>query len=157
VRLFRIYCYALAAVVPFLSFHAKLDAQQIIPAGQLFIDGRQASCGANVTILGPNLNDIGKNDLQGHIYINPVILGQLPTVGKLFFYAHECGHSVVGLNEQLADAWAIKTGKCQGWFPPAAFEVLIAVFRGNMGDWTHKPGEQRVADMIAFYPVASCP
>jgi hypothetical protein len=124
---------------------------QVFPPGTFRIDGIPVSCGANVTILNPGLRDVGSNDLQGRIFINPYVLSRQPTALKLFWYAHECGHTMVGPNESDADCWAIKTGKSQGWFTPDNFPALIRLFANNPGDWTHLPGPARVRHIEECY------
>jgi hypothetical protein len=125
--------------------------QQVFPPGTFSIDGIPVSCGYNITVLNPQLPDVGMNDLRGHIYINPYIMGMQPTSLKLFWYAHECGHSVVGANESAADCWAIKLGRQQGWFTPANFPALLRLFANNPGDWTHLPGPARVRAIEQCY------
>ena len=44
--------------------------QQVFPPGTFSIDGIPVSCGYNITVLNPQLPDVGMNDLRGHIYIN---------------------------------------------------------------------------------------
>ena len=124
---------------------------QAFPPGTFSVDGIPVACGANTFVLTPQLNDVGMNDMQGHIYLNPNLLAPLPTVLKLYWIAHECGHSFVGLNESSADCWAIRTGRNQGWFPPAAFELLMAMFRNNPGDMAHPTGPARVEHMLECY------
>jgi hypothetical protein len=123
---------------------------QVFPPGQFSIDGIPVSCGGLPTILTPNIPDVAMNNGQA-ILINPNVAGSQPTVLKLFWYAHECGHSVVGANESAADCWAIRTGRDQGWFPPNAFGLLINMFKNNPGDMTHAPGPARVNNMIQCY------
>lgn len=128
-------------------------ASQFAGPPPFMIDGIPVFCANNTVMLVPNLGDAGKNDGQGHIYLEPAVMlnQQIPTVFKLFVFAHECGHSMVGPNETQADLWAIQTGKAQGWFPPAAFNVLIAAFANNPGDWTHLPGPTRVQIIEQWY------
>lgn len=124
---------------------------QVVPPGKFSIDNIPVNCGTVVTVLDPRLNDVGMNDMRGHIYINPNVFNSQPTVLKLFWYAHECGHSVVGVSENEADCWAIKTGKQQGWFSPQDFGSLTAVFKHNPDDWIHLPGQARVAHIKLCY------
>ena len=110
--------FALLAVV--LVCGVASGVAQAFPPGSFSIDGIPVNCGSVVTVLDPRVQDVGMNDLRGHIYINPYVFASQPTVLKLFWYAHECGHSVVGPDENAADCWAITAGKTQGWFPPQA-------------------------------------
>jgi hypothetical protein len=87
----------------------------------------------------------------GLIFLNPNVFAALPTVLKLYWVGHECGHHFVGLDESAADCWSVRTGRQQGWFPPSAFWPLIEMFRNNPGDIMHPPGPERVRRMIWCY------
>jgi hypothetical protein len=126
------------------------SAQQIFPPGQFALDGYPVVCGNAPTIVTPQIPDAAMNNGQA-ILLNPMVMGRLPTVLKLFVYAHECGHFFAGSNETGADCWAIRTGRDQGWFPPQAFQALIAMFRNNPGSMRHPPGMIRVNNMMTCY------
>ena len=143
----RIKALALAAA---LSLASTPASSQVYPPGSFSIDGIPVVCGSLPTILTPNIPDVAMNNGQA-ILINPLVAGQLPTVLKLFWYAHECGHAFVGANEVRADCWAIRVGRNQGWFPSQAFSSLIEMFRYNTGDMRHPPGPARVNEMIQCY------
>lgn len=123
---------------------------QVFAPGTFSIDGFPVSCGAAPTVLTQQINDAAINNGQA-ILVNPVVVGQLPTVLKLYVYAHECGHFFVGANELGADCWAIKTGRNQGWFPPQAFGALMQMFANNPGNINHPPGPVRVRAMMNCY------
>ena len=123
---------------------------QIYPPGGFAIDGVPVVCGNLPTIVTTNIPDGAMNNGQA-ILLNPMVLGRLPTVLKLYVYAHECGHAVVGSNEVEADCWAIRTGRDQGWFPPQAFGLLIEFFKHNPGSLRHPPGPVRVQNMMQCY------
>jgi hypothetical protein len=125
-------------------------AQQF-PPGTFSVDGIPIVCGNNTFILNPALPDVGMNHGNGFISLNPTTLSQLPTVLKLYWVGHECGHSFVGPNEVAADCWAVKTGKAQNWFPPQAFAGLMAMFQNNPGDMAHPAGPVRVQMMWQCY------
>ncbi|WP_422001726.1 hypothetical protein [Reyranella sp.] len=124
---------------------------QVFPPGTFSVDGFPIVCGANTFVLDPTLPDVGMNNGMGVIRLNPMVLNQLPTVLKLYWVGHECGHSVVGANEVAADCWSVKTGKQQGWFPPQAFNLLMQMFANNPGDVAHPSGPNRVAMMWQCY------
>lgn len=123
---------------------------QIYPPGQFAIDGIPVICGGLPTVVTANIPDAAMNNGQ-EVLMNPMLLGQLPTVLKLYVYAHECGHAAVGPNEVGADCWAIRTGRDQGWFPPQAFALLIQFFQNNPGSLRHPPGPVRVQNMMQCY------
>jgi len=126
-------------------------AQQTFPPGTFSIDGIPVQCGPITTVLHPGLNDVGMADGRGNIFLNPNVLAPLPTVLKLYWFAHECGHYNAGPSEVAADCWAIKTGRNQGWFPPQAFQALMAMFQNNPGDMAHPSGPTRVGIMMQCY------
>lgn len=132
-----------------LAFFEDSSAQ-VYPPGQFALDGVPVVCGNMPTVLTPNIPDGAMNNGQA-ILLNPMVMGRLPTVLKLYMYAHECGHSVVGMDEVGADCWAIRVGRDQGWFPPQAFGLLIQMFQNNPGDMSHPSGPDRVNYMLQCY------
>jgi hypothetical protein len=140
----------LAVVVCLLAYALPASAQQVFAPGRFVIDGIPVSCGPLPTIVTSSLPDVAMNNGQA-ILVNASAFFALPTFIKLFIYAHECGHYVVGMSEDGADCFATKLGRDQGWFPPNAFRLLIAAFRDNPGDWTHRPGPARLRNMTACY------
>ncbi len=140
-----------SVLVPFVLLCSSAPANaQIYPPGQFAIDGYPVVCGGLPTVVTANFPDAGMNNGQA-IFLNPLVFARLPTVLKLYIYAHECGHSVVGHDEMGADCWAIRTGRDQGWFPPQAFAWLMQFFNGNMGSLRHPPGAVRVQAMFQCY------
>ncbi len=139
-------------LVPMLLGIAALDdaKAQVYPPGQFALDGVPVVCGNMLTVVTPNIPDVAMNNGQA-ILLNPMVMGGLPTVLKLYWYAHECGHSFVGADEVQADCWAIQTGRDQGWFPPQAFALLMQMFRNNPGDLRHPSGPDRVQYMLQCY------
>ena len=130
---------------------AALPAQaQTFAPGQFAIDGIPLACGPYPTVVTGQMSDSGMFNGQA-IFLNPVALGRMPTALKLFVYAHECGHAVVGGNEMAADCWAVRLGRDQGWFPPQAFGMLMQMFAGNPGSVRHPPGVTRVQNMWQCY------
>ncbi|HEV7258903.1 MAG TPA: hypothetical protein VGN82_14075 [Bosea sp. (in: a-proteobacteria)] len=116
-------------------------------------------------MLVPNaqLNDIGRAVMapngQPVMLLNPIGMNNLPPSLQLFIYAHECAHHALGhlanpslASESQADCWAIQTGRNQGWFPPHAFQALIAYLGNSPGSpWGHFPGPQRIQNIMMCY------
>lgn len=123
---------------------------QIYPPGTFSMDGIPVFCGQLPTVLDSSIPDAAMNNGQA-ILINPAVVGTFPTELKLWAYAHECGHAIVGANEIGADCWAVVTGKHQGWFPPQAFGYLIQLFQNNPGNINHPPGPVRIQAMMQCY------
>lgn len=136
--------FALASVAPTTA------KAQTFPPGTFGIDGVPVVCGNVTFIVTPQLSDVGMAQ-PGFIYLNPNVLSQMSTSMKLFWAAHECGHHVVGSDENAADCWAIRMGRNQGWFPPQTFQEMMYQFQYNPGDFTHAPGPVRVQQMMHCY------
>lgn len=141
--------FAAVAAAAAVSLTGAAQAQ-VVPPGALTIDGIPVFCGNVPTLLSPAIPDVGINTGQA-IVLNPLLLNPLPTVLKLYVYAHECAHSVVGPDEVTADCWAVQLGRDQGWFPPEAFALLMGMFAGNPGSLRHPPGPLRVRLMQECY------
>ena len=112
----------------------------------------------------PYLNDVGMARIEGNglrvIYLNPVILGQLPPFIQLFWYAHECAHHALGhtygfnqlYREVEADCWAVRLGRNQGWLTPGQLNAMHDYFVTNPGSpWGHLPGPQRLQNFKNCY------
>lgn len=143
--IFKIVVTAAAFVLSVVNAHA-----QMIPPGQLRLDGINVACRGAPTVLTTQINDAAMTDGRA-IYLNPAVMGSWPTVLKIWMYAHECGHLHVGANESAADCWAVRLGRDQGWFRPAAFQGLMQLLRHNPGDVTHPPGIARLNNMMHCY------
>lgn len=139
-----------SAVIGSVAYARPAVAETVIPPGQFTIDGISVSCRMMPTVITENINDTAMNNGQA-ILLNANAFFSLPTFLKLWIYAHECGHSVFGPNEDAADCFATKLGRNQGWFPPPAFQQLVAFFANNPGNWTHRPGQQRLQNIAACY------
>ena len=142
--------FASAAAAAALALATAPAQAQVYAPGQFTIDGIALSCGAYPTVVTTQIPDAGMFNGRA-ILLNPNALGRMPTVLKMFVYAHECGHAVVGADEVAADCWAIRLGRDQGWFPPQAFNLLMQMFAGNPGSLRHPPGHARVQNMLQCY------
>jgi hypothetical protein len=132
-------------------------AQEVIPPGQFQIDGIPVSCGpAPTALVGQGLGDLAKTNQQG-IWINWPMFQMMPTVVKLFTYAHECGHvnqilSGLPISEDQADMFALQLGKSQNFIDIQGINVVCAFLWSSAGDWTHKPGRVRCENMLYAFP-----
>jgi hypothetical protein len=90
------------------------------------------------------------------IFYNTGVLSWLAPQTRLFFYAHECAHHVLGHvlsglrlgQEQEADCWGIRTLVSAGLLSDADIDIVqkdIVAF--GRGDWTHLPGPQRAINL----------
>ncbi len=138
------------ALVALCNVPAYGQPPMVVPPGEFTISGVPVSCGSLPTVIDMNLPDTAMFNGSA-ILVNPSRVVGWPTPLKMWAYAHECGHFYQGVNEMAADCWAIKTGRNQGWFPPAAFNSIIALFQSNPGDLHHPPGVVRIENMRACY------
>ena len=84
---------------------------QIIPAGELTIDGHKVICGKRPTVLDNSLDDFGAA-FPGFLILNPKLLAKIKsTPVKLWIHAHECGHQFRGPDEETADCFAVQRGR----------------------------------------------
>ncbi len=152
----------------FVSLAFLGSAMASAASAQHVIAGVQVYCndfrGIPVLLIAnPNMSDVGMATLapngQPVMMLNPMILNRLPRELQLFWYGHECAHHVLGhiarraiSNEAEADCWAVVKGREEGWFPPRAFEGLIAMLGNSQGSpWGHLPGRQRIQNMLYCY------
>jgi hypothetical protein len=135
-----------------ISFPPFSSAQTFAP-GQFQIGGIPVSCGPAITVLRGGIGDSARA-VPGNppaIILDPSLFGSFPVPVQFFVYAHECGHHVVGSNENAADCWAAKLGRDQGWFTNVTMNFLTQVFQWNPGDWTHAPGPIRLQNIANCY------
>ena len=108
-------------------------------------------CGNRPTVLNEKFESWG-GAFPGFIIMNPLAIKSLPTTVKLYIYNHECGHQYTGVNESLADNFAIKRGIKTGWIRNAADMRKICLFVSKIpADEVHKDGKIRCQNMTLFY------
>jgi hypothetical protein len=129
--------------------HVGGDAQ-IIPAGQLRLDGQRALCGQRPTVLDNNLDDYGAA-YPGFLILNPKLLKRVSTPVKMWIYAHECGHQFRGPDEETADCFAVQRGRRQKWLTPEGLEEVCRFIAPAKGDSMHFSGSHRCAAMRKCY------
>lgn len=129
---------------------ASASAQQYVAPGMMAIDGIPVVCGPALTILsGSQIGGVARA-FPGQILLNWPVFMQMPTGVKLFIYAHECGHLLHGLNEDIADEFAIRLGVAQGWINPMVMQQICQSVYFSPGDWTHAPGPLRCQRMLGY-------
>lgn len=122
-------------------------AQQCFPPGNFHIAGYPFSCGQATTCIDPNIGDMGRAAPGQAIWLHPTLKSY--PVGVIgFVFAHECAHFQGNMNEQMADAWAIKIGRDQGWINSHTLWQICQSVYFSSGDWTHFPGPARCQLMI---------
>lgn len=122
--------------------------QRALPAGALFLSGYQATCGPVETVVSP-IHDIAES-WGSWIFISPRLF-LLPRAQQLFWYTHECAHHIFGPSETVADCWAVRQGKIQGWLDPGELKHLLEIVRGLPGDAAHAGGQVRAESLRRCY------
>jgi hypothetical protein len=119
---------------------------QIVPPGDLRLDGRKAQCGQRPTVLDNSLDDYGAA-YPGFLILNPKLMNRVPTVVKLWIHAHECGHQFRGPDEETADCFAVQRGKRQGWLDEGGLDEVCRFIAPSKGSSMHFAGSHRCAAM----------
>lgn len=123
---------------------------QIVPYGELVIDGTKLSCGQRPTVLDSTLDDYGAA-YPGFLIINPRLIARVPKAVKLWIYSHECGHQFRGPDEELADCFAVQRGRRQRWLTTDGLEQICRFIRPAKGSSMHYSGPQRCQLMKQCY------
>jgi hypothetical protein len=114
------------------------------------------------TTLITQLGDVGSARIMGRmpvILLDPDRLDKLPPKLQVFFFAHECGHHVLGhsfaqttSSENEADCWSIKYGRDHGLFTRQDVAEFAPYFAHSKGTSTgHLPGPERAARLLACF------
>lgn len=125
--------------------HVGGDAK-IVAAGELKLDGRKMTCGQRPTVLDGQLDDYGAA-YPGFVILNPKLVSKVPTVVKLWIFAHECGHQFRGPDEETADCFAVQRGRRQGWLTADGVEEICRFISPAKGDSMHFSGSHRCESM----------
>ncbi len=123
---------------------------EIVPAGQLSLDGESFQCGRFPTVMSAALDDYAAA-FFGFILLNPVRFPQMPLTLKRYAYAHECGHQYVGYDEGEADCYAVRRGRAEGWLDARAMDEICDFIGRSKGDGVHAAGTQRCEMMRRCY------
>lgn len=148
-RWVNFFCASMSFFAGILGCSSAL-AQQIVPAGQFYIEGVRFDCGPVVTVLYSGGGDIA-TATSGSININWPMFSAMPPAVQAFVYAHECAHHLFGLDENVADCWAIKIGRTQGFLSKGDIVDICQAVWMSPGDWAHFPGPVRCANMSACF------
>jgi hypothetical protein len=119
---------------------------ELVPAGELSYDGTDFACARFPTIFDATLKDYGAAYF-GFVMLNKARFEQMPLTLKRYAYAHECGHQYVGFDEDVADCYAIRRGRKDGWLDSAAMNEICGFISRSKGDGLHALGEQRCEKM----------
>jgi hypothetical protein len=123
---------------------------QIVPPGDLRLDGRKAQCGHRPTVLDNQLDDYGAA-YPGFLILNPRLMNKVSTPVKLWIHAHECGHQFRGPDEETADCFAVQRGRRAGWLTPDGLEDVCRFIAPARGDSMHFSGSHRCEAMRRCY------
>ncbi len=119
---------------------------QIVPAGEMTIDGKPVACKRVPTVLDPDLNDFALS-LPGFIVLRPDVMRSVTTAVALWIYHHECAHIEGIVDESKADCFSVRRGKGEGWLTPQALEDVCAFISKGRASAVHLSGPARCAAM----------
>jgi hypothetical protein len=123
-------------------------------------EGCVDSSGVPVVSVPANIPDIAMArilaDGRPAILYNLYVLSWVSAPTRLFFYAHECAHHVLGHltaalgsdAEHKADCWAIRTLQDSQLVDDTDISAIqLDIARFGRGDWAHLPGPARAIDL----------
>lgn len=119
---------------------------QIVPAGELTIDGKKVGCKQSPTVLDPNLRDFAMA-FPGFIVLRPDVIATVTRPVALWIYYHECGHIHGIRNESKADCFAVQRGRRQKWLTSRGLGEVCNFIRKGRASHVHLSGPQRCAKM----------
>jgi hypothetical protein len=125
--------------------HVGGDAQIVNP-GELVLDGKRMMCGKRPTVMDNQLDDYGAA-YPGFLILNPKLIAKVPTVVKMWIFAHECGHQFRGPDEETADCFAVQRGRRQGWLDVSGLDEICKFISPAKGDSMHFSGSHRCEAM----------
>jgi hypothetical protein len=142
-------------VLPSLSAENRISGEAFAP-GTFTIAGQAVRCGQARTLVSSELNDYGAS-VPGVIVLNPQRLRRLAPEGRLFVYAHECGHQIHGRSEAAADCHAARQGRREGWLTSRGIAGICNVFPKSMSSGTHAARGARCAVIRACFAGTASP
>lgn len=135
---------------PTVEQYAAHVGGQIVPYGQLVVDGTRLNCGRRPTVLDSTLDDYGAA-YPGFLILNPRLIAQVPKAVKLWIYSHECGHQFRGPDEVKADCFAVQRGRRRRWLTTDGLEQICRFIRPAKGSNMHVSGPERCTLMKQCY------
>lgn len=126
---------------------------EIVPAGELRIDGEIFSCGHRPTVMADTLDDYAAA-YYGFVIVNKARFSELPLTLKRYVYAHECAHQYVGRGELAADCYAARMGRRAGWLDQAGVDEICGFIGRAKASPRHPPGPKRCAYIRACFSEA---
>lgn len=132
------------------EYAAHVGGAQIVPYGELVLDGTRMHCGRRPTVLDPSLDDYGAA-YPGFLILNPRLIARVPTAVKLWIYSHECGHQFRGQDEETADCFAVQRGRRQRWLTSEGLDQICQFINPAKASSMHYSGPKRCELMRACY------
>jgi len=123
---------------------------ELVPAGELRIDGEIFACGHRPTVIADALDDYAAA-YYGFMIVNKQRFSKLPLTLKHYVFGHECGHQYVGRDELAADCYAVRQGRREGWLDEKGVDEICGFIGRAKGDATHPPGPKRCANIRACF------
>jgi hypothetical protein len=140
------------------QYLAHIDGEgEIVPAGELRIDGARFACGHRPTVIANKLDDYAAA-YHGFLILNDERFTRLPMTLKRYVYAHECAHQYVGRGELAADCHAVRQGRREGWLDESGVDTICGFIGQAKASPRHPAGPKRCAYIRACFsdsPVAN--
>ncbi len=133
------------------QYLAHIDgAGEVVPAGELRIDGTRFGCGYRPTVITNKLDDYAAA-YHGFLILNEERFFRLPMTLKRYVYAHECAHQYVGRGELAADCHAARAGRRKGWLDESGVDSICAFIGQAKASARHPAGPERCAYIRACF------
>lgn len=155
--------FAAAAILLFVCGVLTAELVSATPAaaqsgrgdGGVSIAGRSLKCGRIPTRFDNNLPIEGAAVMGQSVILNPRLLNRHPGAVRLFVFAHECGHHIVGGSELSADCYAVGRGVKEGWLTADGLKAVCRSFNDAPETPTHPSGQRRCTNLDRCFATAS--
>jgi hypothetical protein len=104
---------------------AVADQSRLLAPGRLVIAGRRLTCGGISTLVQDFVGIAASSTV---ITLNMAALKDLPQKVQWLIYYHECGHILYGPSETMADCYAVRRARREGWLNGEALDQICATF-----------------------------
>lgn len=123
---------------------------QVVPAGELTIDGRPVACKRSPVVFDHNLHDYAVS-FPGFIVLRPDVIATVTKPVALWIYHHECGHLHGIKDESEADCFAVARGQREKWLSAQGLEEVCAFISKGRASAVHLSGPERCVKMRQCY------
>src|SRR5688572_30380598 len=117
----------------FLTSLTLVLATKAFSADSVVLNGVKMQCAKTPIYIDNRLPTEGAFESDGYrsrIVLNMRLLNKQPGLVRLFVFAHECAHGIVGGSELKADCYAVKQGVKEGWIDEKGTKQICDSFEG---------------------------